>query len=258
MIVRVENLSVQYGAIRALERVSFTARPGAILGITGPNGSGKSSLVKALAGIVRSAGSILFDERPVRPDAIGYMAQDIGGTAALTVLELVLLGRLQRLGARVSPTDLAAVGKVLGELDMLALSSRYLGELSGGQRQIAFLAQALASEPEVLLLDEPLSALDLRHQLEVMDLVRHVTRDRNLTTICVLHDLNALARYAQYVGLLERGNLTALGDPVDVLTVENIQRAFQVEASVRDFDGDRIIVPIKPAETAARHSGGSN
>jgi len=248
VIVRAENLCVRYGAISALENVNLAAVSGSILGIVGANGSGKSSLIKALAGIVKANGSVNFDECPSRPGSIGYMGQDIGGAAALTVLEVVLLGRLQHLGARVNAADLAAASQTLAELDLLSLSSRYLGELSGGQRQIAFLAQALVSDPTVLLLDEPISALDLRHQLEVMDLVRRVTRERNLTTICVLHDLSIVARYVDKVAVLEKGKLTALGNPLDVLTVETIQRAFQVEARIQSFDdGSWVILPVKPS-----------
>ncbi|MDP3321836.1 MAG: ABC transporter ATP-binding protein, partial [Bosea sp. (in: a-proteobacteria)] len=166
MKLTVEGLSVRYGVTQAIEAVDVAAHPGEVLAVIGPNGSGKSSLVKAVAGLVAHAGVVRFDGSPLRPERIGYMPQDIGARAALTVLEAVLLGRLGRLGLRVRPEDLAAVEAVLGELDLMPLASRYLGELSGGQRQLVFLAQALASEPSLLLLDEPISALDIRHQLE--------------------------------------------------------------------------------------------
>jgi len=249
--VRTENLSVRYNAIRALENVSLSAASGSVLAVVGPNGSGKSSLVKALAGVVKATGNVFFDERTARPNSIGYMAQDIGSGSTLTVLEVVLLGRLRQLGARVTPTDLSAVNAVLDELDLLPLASRSLRELSGGQRQTVFLAQALASDPAVLLLDEPISALDLRHQLEVMDLIARLTRDRALTTICVLHDLNMVARYADDVVLLDSGRVAARGKPTEVLTAAAIRRTFQVDANIQTLDdGSWVVVPIRPTPLA--------
>ena len=139
-----------------------------MLGIVGPNGSGKSTLVKAVAGLLKASGRIRFNGSEARPKSVGYMPQDLQTPMALTVLEVVLLGRLAELGLTVSADDLEAVRQVLQLLGMEALAGRYLSELSGGQRQMVFLAQALVSQPTVLLLDEPISALDICHQLEVL------------------------------------------------------------------------------------------
>lgn len=212
-----------------MREVSLAAHPGEILVVIGPNGSGKSSLVKAIAGLVKHDGQVLFDQAAKRPSAIGYMAQDIVGRAALTVTEVVLLGRLGRLGLSVHPEDIRAVSRILAEIDLAHLAGRYLGELSGGQRQIAFLAQALAAEPAILLLDEPISALDLRHQLDVLELVRSLTRERRLTTVCVLHDLNAAARFADRLALMHEGRLFAIGAPAEVLTAPIIAAAFEMQ-----------------------------
>lgn len=249
MIVRAAGLDVSYGATRAVVGVDLVATPGCILGVAGPNGSGKSSLVKAIAGIVKSTGQIRFDDSPARPGAIAYMAQDISGQASLTVLEVVLLGRLRQLCMRVGKADIAAAEEVLAALDLTRLAGRYLGELSGGQRQIVFLAQALVADPKVLLLDEPISALDLRHQIEVLDLVRRLTSARRLTTICVLHDLNATSRIADRVMLMRCGRLVADGRPREVITPDNLARVFEVEAEVTTLgDGVPIVRPLR-----ARH-----
>lgn len=247
MIVRTEGLSVRYGATTAVDGIDLTASPGSVLAIIGPNGSGKSSLIKAIAGVVRSAGKIHFDDSPVRPSAISYMAQDIGGQAALTVLEVVLLGRLRRLGLMLSKSEIASVQQVISDLDLSPLAARYLGELSGGQRQIVFLAQALVAEPSVLLLDEPISALDLRHQLEVLDLVRARTIARGLTTICVLHDLNATARIADRVAMIRQGQLLAVGPPGDVITPRTLAEGFEVDAEIiSGCDGTPVVRPLRP------------
>lgn len=246
MKLTVEGLSVRYGATQAIAEVDVAAHPGEVLAVIGPNGSGKSSLVKAIAGLVTHEGVVAFDGSPVRPERIGYMPQDIGARAALTVLEAVLLGRLGRLGLRVRPVDLAAVEAVLGELDLMPLASRYLGELSGGQRQLVFLAQALASEPALLLLDEPISALDIRHQLEVMEIVLRMTRVRGLTTLVILHDLNIAARFANAVMVMRKGRLVCHGKPTEVIDEGMVASVFGVEASLSSApDGRLIVTPLR-------------
>lgn len=240
MRVEVEDLGIRYGRQIAVNGVSLAAMPGEILGVLGPNGSGKSSLVKAIAGILPHRGAVRFDGAAERPSVIGYMPQDHQSRAALTVLETVLLGRLGRLGLRVSDEDLAAAETVLHEIGIVHLAMRDLGALSGGQRQLVFLAQALASGPRVLLLDEPFSALDIRHQLEVAELLARLTRERSLTTILVLHDIPMAARLADRLALLQNGCLLALGTRADVLVSPAMREAFQVEFLTERLEGDRV------------------
>jgi iron complex transport system ATP-binding protein len=244
--VAVQNLSVSYGHRRALDGVSLTAEPGEILGVIGPNGSGKSSLVKAIAGVVPVSGRVLFDGGAMRPQTIGYMPQDNNTRSALSVLETVLLGRLGGLGLRVRDEDLAAAEAILEETGIRDLAGRDLGALSGGQRQLVFLAQALASHPAILLLDEPLSALDIRHQLEVIDLVRRLTRVRGLTTIMVLHDLSIAARISDRLAVLRHGCLLASGAPLVVLQEDILEKTFGVIASFRlGANGDIVIGDLR-------------
>lgn len=247
----VEGLSVRYGATQAIQEVDVAAHPDEVLAVIGPNGSGKSSLVKAIAGLVKHEGVVSFDGSPVRPERIGYMPQDIGARAALTVLEAVLLGRLGRLGLRVRPEDLAAVEAVLGELDLMPLASRYLAELSGGQRQLVFLAQALASEPSLLLLDEPISALDIRHQLGGMEIVLRMTKSRGLTTLVILHDLNIAARFADRVLVMRAGRAICCGRPEAVIDAAMVASVFGVEATLSaDLDGRLIVTPLRAIAAA--------
>ena len=225
-----EGLTVRYGPHRALDGVTLRARGGEVLALLGPNGSGKSSLLRAVAGLQRHGGSVALDG--AGPDAIGFMPQDSGVRAALTVLETVLLGRRRALGWRVPQAELARAGRMLDLLGLSALAPRLLGELSGGQRQMVFLAQVLAAEPAVLLLDEPTSALDIRHQLALLDLLRRITRERGMVTVIALHDLNAAARFADRVAMLCAGRLLAEGVPRAVLTTERLAFAYRVEAQV--------------------------
>ena len=247
MTVDVRGLSVRYGERVVLRDIDLSAREGRVMGIVGPNGSGKSTLVKAIAGLLKAEGQIHFRGSATRPRTIGYMPQDLQAPLALTVLEVVLLGRIAQLGLMVTADDLDAVRQVLLWLGIESLAGRYLNELSGGQRQMAFLAQALVSQPTVLLLDEPISALDICHQLEVLEAVRAMTSARGLCTFVVLHDLNAASRFADDVALLSEGRVLACGNPEQVLTVENVALGFGVEAEVLSCqDGTGVMVPRRP------------
>lgn len=250
MRIEARSLVVRYGNTFAVAGASAEVEPGTVLAVVGPNGSGKSSLVKAIAGLVPASGEILFGGRPERPARIGYMPQEIGSKAALTVLEVVLLGRLGRLGLRVGKDDLDAVQSVLDELGIGSLAPKYLGELSGGQRQLAFLAQALASAPSILLLDEPISALDIRYQFHVLEVVRSLTRARSLATIIVVHDLNAAVRFADRLVLMNRGRLVAKGIPAEVLTAESLRSVFAIEAAIQPGpDRKPLVVPLRALST---------
>lgn len=244
MNISLQSLSVAYGSRVVLHPICLDAQPGRVLGIVGPNGSGKSTLVKAVAGQVKASGQLLFNGSAQRPTAIGYMPQDQLALAALSVLEVVLLGRLHQLRLKVQPDDLAAVRRVLQRLGIESLAGRDVRELSGGQRQMVFLAQALVSQPKVLLLDEPISALDICHQLEVLEVVHQTTRQQGLTTLLVLHDLNAAARFCDDVALLKDGQLLACGSPAQGLTVAHVAHAFGVETeALRCADGTGVLVP---------------
>ena len=242
-MMAVHKLSASYGKRRVLHDVSLVCEPGRVMGLVGPNGSGKSTLVKAIAGLLPVKGRIEFDDSTLRPGTVGYMPQDLQAPMALTVLEVVLLGRLRQLGLRIAPQDLDAVQRLLAVLNIADLAGRYLSELSGGQRQMAFLAQALVAEPKVLLLDEPISALDIRHQLEVLQVVRTLTLERKLVTLMVLHDLNAAARFADDVAILREGRVLAQGTPTHVLTVENVGIGFGVQTEAL-FCGDGVGVLV--------------
>ncbi len=245
MSLTLENVSVHYGRKPVVKNITLEAQCGRVLALVGPNGSGKTSLIKAIAGLIPYGGRIVFAGKTGRPGPLGYMPQDQQGPLALSVVEVVLLGRLERLHMRVRAEDLDAVRGVLQRLGIEHLAGRDLGELSGGQRQLVYLAQALVSEPEVLLLDEPISALDINHQLEVLDLVAAMTRERQLCTVMVLHDLQATARYADDVALMCGGALFASGPPDDVLTTESMHRVFDVEMEILTTSaGRRVMLPF--------------
>ncbi len=245
MRLQVSNLSVRYGARTALRDVSLCAEPGEVLAVLGANGSGKSTLLRALAGQQPHGGSVAW-EGPA--EAIGFMPQDNANRAALTAFEVVLLGRLRSLAFKPGQSDLQAADAALAEIGIAELADRRIATLSGGQRQMVFMAQVLAVAPRALLLDEPTSALDIAHQLHVLSLVRQATRRRGLTTIVVLHDLNAAARFADRLALLHDGRLLAYGRPAEVLRAEWLRPAYGVEVAVQSGpDGHPVVIPLAVA-----------
>jgi iron complex transport system ATP-binding protein len=240
----VSDLGVRYGQRHALAGVSLEAKPGEVTAIIGPNGSGKSSLIRAIAGLITHQGSVSCGADGAA--RIGYLPQDVGSRAALTVLEVVLLGRLRALHLRLTDADLDAAGAALATLGIEHLASRDLAELSGGQRQLVFLAQVLASEPQILLLDEPISALDIRNQVEVLDTVRRLTRERGLTTLMVLHELSAAARAADRIIVLKEGKVAGDGLPDSVLTTQLLRDVFGIDAIVVQVeDAGLVVLPRK-------------
>jgi len=233
------DVSVRYGGNQVVTDVSFAARGGEVLALVGPNGSGKSSLLRAVAGLVRCGGSVTCEGR------IGFLPQDNGARAALTVTETVLLGRVRALGLRVPAEELARATGALDRLGIADLAARLVPELSGGQRQLVFLAQMLAADPAILLLDEPTSALDMRNQLSLLALLRTLAREAGLLVVVVLHDLNAAARFADRMLVLCNGRLVADGAPGCVLNETILADVYRVQAEVGRSRGDLpFVLPV--------------
>ena len=249
MRIVVEDLAVRYGRHEVLSSLDFNAEPGSVTALVGPNGCGKTTLLKAIAGTVAHSGSIRFGDHRLRPrEAIGFMPQDTGARAALTVFEVVLLGRLSRLGVTVSESDLAAADRALRDVGMIDHAERFISDLSGGQRQLVHFAQVLARDPKVLLLDEPTSALDLRNQLLLLSIIGEQSRARGLTTVVTLHDLNAAARFADTIAVLHEGRLHRHAPPPTAIDAEVLSRVWRIEAAIGMLaDGFPSIVPLRIA-----------
>ncbi|WP_287876777.1 ABC transporter ATP-binding protein [Aquitalea sp.] len=255
----VEALSVHYGRQRVLDNISTGLLPrGEVTVLLGPNGCGKSTLLKAMAGLLPRQGRMLLDGRELgrgRGPAEGklvYLPQNLPGDVRLRVDESVMVAA-NALRSGLGDDSRPAVEQLLHRLGISQLAHRQLGELSGGQKQIVALAQALIREPDILLLDEPLSALDLRRQFEVMRLIQTETRQRNMLTLIVLHDLNIALKHGDRTLLLNQGRLQGCGLPAEVITPAQLARVFGVSARVEHCSHGRLNVLIDAALPASAH-----
>jgi iron complex transport system ATP-binding protein len=255
-VLAAERVAFGYGTAPVLGDVSVALHAGELVGLIGPNGAGKTTLVRLLAGVVEPrAGRVLLDGGPLaarsrreRARALAFVPQDPRVEFPFTALEIVLMGRAPYLdglgfaGAR----DLALARGALEHLELAGLEGRTLDALSGGERQRVFLARALVQEPRVLLLDEPTTHLDVRHQASILEVVRRRVRANGLAALAVLHDLNLAAIACDRLVLLDGGRIAVEGRASDVLTPEHLATAFgaRVHVGRPPADAGPVVLPL--------------
>ncbi len=256
MKLRADAVDAGYDGRIVLSKLNLNIERGDILALVGPNGSGKSTLLRALGRVLRPrSGTVLLDGKAISSLSTRDVARELallpqGPTLAndMTVEELVWMGRSPHQGLLGLPThaDREAVEWAIHETGIGQMRQRGIGTLSGGEKQRAWIAMALAQKPRVMLLDEPTTFLDLNHQLEVLDLVRYLNREHGITVVMVLHDLNQAARYAGRIVVLKDGCIHCEGRPADVLTVDTLRSVFGVEGHVMAGpEGiEMVIVPL--------------
>ena len=253
--IALDGVTFGYGAEPVVRDVSFNVARGEFLGIIGPNGSGKSTLLKLMSGYLRAQrGRVAVEgeaiERLARADLgrrVAVVPQETAVTMPFTVMEMVLLGRTPHgpgFGFE-DESDLAAARKAMERTDTLGLASRRVTELSGGERQRVILARALAQEPRILLLDEPAAFLDIRHEVEVYDLLQDLQRG-GMTVVSVLHDLNIAALYCDRLVLLADGAVVGVGAPAEVITYPTLTAVYgtEVYVAMNDVTGALNVLPL--------------
>jgi len=250
--ISIKDLSFRYKSSKILDDLNIIVDDAEILGLVGPNGSGKTTLIKCIDRILKPRGSILLEGREVQAmeqqgiaRLIGYVPQSSSTPLATTVFDTVLMGRRPHIRWRVSDADLDKVAETLELLNLQQLAMRDFSELSGGQRQKVLIARALAQEPAVLLLDEPTSNLDMKHQLDVMETISSLVKERGISVVMAIHDLNLAARFSDKLVMLKKGIVYAAGTPNDLLSERNISDVYGVEALVMRSLDKPWIVPLR-------------
>ncbi|MDQ7992042.1 MAG: ABC transporter ATP-binding protein [Propionicimonas sp.] len=248
--------SLGYGARLVSERLDLAIRDGSFTAIIGPNGCGKSTLLRAFARVIApGAGEVLLDGTPIRsvpPRAVarelGFLPQSSIAPDGIAVADLVARGRTPhgRLFQTWTAADEAAVREALDVTGLTGLSGRPVRELSGGQAQRVWIAMLLAQQTSILLLDEPTTFLDIAHQIDVLELCRRLNRERGVTIVAVLHDLNQAARYADRLILMREGAVAGDGAPPDVVTAELVEYAFGLACRVipDPVSGAPLVLPL--------------
>lgn len=247
--------------MKALDNVTLEFKGGLLYGVIGPNGAGKTTFLKVLARILKpTMGVVYIDGKSINSYSgrelakiVSYASTDIPRGFNSTVLEFVLTSRYPHMrGFWESEEDLRVVGEVLERVDASHLASRRLDQLSSGEFQRVLIAKLLAQQARVLLVDEPTAHLDLKYRIEVMRLLREVTKSRKLITIVTLHDLTLTGLCDELI-LLSRGKVIAVGRPRDVLTRENIVESYGVLVDIIEHEKiGIIIVPIEPVRSVER------
>ena len=241
-----EELSLAYDDRQVIHDLSLSIPKQKITALIGPNGSGKSTLLKGLARLMRpKQGVVYLDGHAIHSLPTKEVAQQLAilpqrpeAPSGLTVRELVAYGRFpyQGLFGTISREDDEQIESALAITRMNQLADRLLGELSGGQRQLAWIAMALAQNTELLLLDEPTTFLDMAHQLEILEVLERLQQRQKRTIVLVLHDINQAARYSDYMVALAGGRIVASGTPHEILTPRILADVFSIEAQILPRD----------------------
>lgn len=254
-VIEVHNLSISFAQKKALENINLEVTKGHITTLLGPNGCGKSTLLKAIMGSIPfKHGSIIIDGQEQSKYSASQLAQKVAFLPQvqsvpkdMVVEELIACGRFpyQKWWKSTDGEDRKIISEVMAATKTTRLSNQLVSSLSGGERQRVWIAMALAQEPEILILDEPTTYLDINHQFETLELIKRLNKEQGLTVLMVLHELNQAAIYSHDVAILKEGKLIAKGTPSEVMTGERLKQVFSVQVEVEQDSESPLYVKVK-------------
>lgn len=256
MHIKIDDIDFSYSSVPVLSDITLDLEGPQFVTILGPNGVGKSTLIHCINKVLKpTKGTVMVDEIDVDDIKLKDMAKKIGyvpyastDSFPLTVIDTVLMGRSPHSGWRSTDEDLNIVYNVLKMLHIDDLAMRSFNELSAGQHQKVMLARGLVQDPEILLLDEPTSNLDIKHQLEVAYILKDLARSHNLLVIMISHDINIASKFSDKIILLCEGTIFSVGTPQEVITEKNIKDVYDVESNVIDVDGHPHVILKRPCD----------
>lgn len=242
-MLKTDNIKFSYAQDKILKGIDIEIKKGAFIGIIGPNASGKSTLLKNISKSLKAdSGTIYFDSKLLNDYNSSELAKKMAVVPQNTeinfnfnVYDIIMMGRhpYQKRWSKVSQKDKRIVKETMEYTDTLKLRNKLINELSGGERQRVIIARALVQKPDILLLDEPTSSLDINYQGEIYDLLKHLNQEFNLTIVTVSHDLNLTAQYCDELLLLKEGKIYAAGSAEEVLTEKNIKAVYNAEVLIK-------------------------
>jgi len=256
VVLTIDGIDCSYGSVNVLNDVKFAVESGEFLGILGPNGSGKTTLLRSISRVLKpKRGAILIDDKDIYgmksvevARQLAVVPQDTPVTFDFTALEVVLMGRNPHMPRfkMESKEDLAIARNSMEVTRTWDFADRPVTEISGGERQRVIIARALTQEPQILLLDEPTTHLDISNQLEIMDLIKQLCKTKKLVIVAVFHDFNLAARYCDSIILLKDGKIVAIGKANETLTSQNVRKVFSVDTIVKKHPvtGFLHVIPI--------------
>ncbi len=253
MAIHIKELEFSYSKEKILKDISLDIEGHQCVAILGPNGAGKSTLIRCINNLLRpQQGTICINNTNIKTFSrkelakrLSYIPQSTESLFSLRVFDMLLMGRRPHILWKNTEKDRDKVVEAMKTLNIEHLAFRQFSELSGGMQQKIMIARALAQETEIVLLDEPISNLDIRHQFEVMNIMKSLIHTRGILALMVLHDLNIAAMYADTVIIMENGKIIHYGPTEDVLTKENIASIYGVEAHISKRENRLSVVPIK-------------
>jgi iron complex transport system ATP-binding protein len=254
MKIKIKDIEFTYNRKAVLKELNFEFNKGEFIGLIGPNGSGKSTLLKTINGILSpEKGSILINEREIKHYSrnelarmMAYVPQGEINSFPTTVFDTILLGRKPYIKWKADKSDYDITSEIIDRLKLSKIAMKDINMLSGGQRQKVMIARALAQKSDIILLDEPTNSLDLRHQLEILNLIKKET-ERGILVITAIHDLNIAARYSDRLIILKEGQIFASGGP-EILNTENIEAVYGVRVKIKEYAGKPFILTEEPLE----------
>ena len=247
MDIQIQKIQFSYNGTPAIDDINAKINPGDLLALVGPNGSGKSTLIKCINGVLKAQkGVVLVNKTDISDYRTGKLAREMAyvpqrgeNNTSSSVFDVILLGRKPYINWKPTSADLEVVAGVIDTLHLNALAMKDFDKLSGGQQQIVHIARALAQQPNVLLLDEPTANLDIKHQIEVMEVLKKLSGEK-ITIIIALHDINMAARYASHIMMLKKGRVFSYGSN-ETISEENIRNLYDIDVKIIR-DGETVFV----------------